>query len=201
MKVCGIKDSIWSRLCIILCVCSTLESPTLHISYGRVFVFGLTVPLKQQISKFDFVVFFLEGCKHGRIHYWLHWGRHIPSNIFWLLLFFSGWLLQLVSPILNFPKPTIVNKYFGTVCIKHNCQLSKSPVTGQAIWERKQFQRRGIYHYHQMPNQTEKISGNACRTSGHGGKNSFVMDLMAHHSHGENHPAFPIKWKWMPWEL
>lgn len=144
MKVCGIKDNIWPHLCIILCVCSTLESPTLHISYGRVFIFWVNCPFNATNLQIWFCGLFLEGCKHGRIHYWLHWGRHIPSNIFWLLLFFSGWLLQLVSPILNFPKPTIENKYFGTVCIKHNCQLSKSPVTGQAIWDRKQFQRSGI---------------------------------------------------------
>lgn len=106
--------------------------------------FWVNCPFNATNLQIWFCGLFLEGCKHGRIHYWLHWGRHIPSNIFWLLLFFSGWLLQLVSPILNFPKPTIENKYFGTVCIKHNCQLSKSPVTGQAIWDRKQFQRRGI---------------------------------------------------------
>ncbi len=45
----------------------------------------------------------LEGCKYGYIHCWLHWGRHISSNIFWLICFFSGWLLQLVYPILNLP--------------------------------------------------------------------------------------------------
>jgi len=27
------------------------------------------------------------------------------------------------------------------------------------------------------------------------------MDLMTHHSRGENHPAFTIKWEWMPCEL
>ncbi len=34
-----------------------------------------------------------------------------------------------------------------------------------------------------------------------GEKNIFVIDWMAHYSHGENHPDFPIKLKWTPCEL